>query len=132
MEPPSSISDLARQLLASSEPSGDGPGKGEALVSERLRASVTSFAGTHGFAALLRRALVLATAELPVLGRLGVDADGRLEGVESLNQPQREEAALVLTTHVLSLLVTFVGEPLTRKLARLSLSETSVDETNDQ
>ena len=59
-----------------------------ALLSERVPVSLTRFAGDYGFAALLRRALALATAEVPALRSVSVSADGRLEGLEQLGAGQ--------------------------------------------
>ena len=76
--------DLARRLLAASQ-TASGPHVHEAVVvSEKLRISLTRFAGADGFASLLRRALVLARADVPSLQSVKVGADGRLEGFEEL------------------------------------------------
>ena len=59
--------DLARRLLAASK-TASGPHVDEAvLVSEKLRISLTQFAGSDGFTSLLRRALALARADVPSL-----------------------------------------------------------------
>jgi hypothetical protein len=54
------------------------------LVSEKLRISLTRFAGADGFAALFRRALVLAEAEVPSRQSVKIDRHGHLEGFEQL------------------------------------------------
>jgi hypothetical protein len=112
--------DLARRLLASSRTASD-PHEHEAVrVCETLRVSVTRFAGADGFAALLRRALALARAEVPTLQTVRIGTEGRLEGFEQLaaDTGGGSEAAITITAHLLELLVTFIGEPLTMKLMR--------------
>ncbi len=111
--------DLARRLLAASQSAGDSQLQEAVLVNEKLRVSLTQFAGADGFASLLRRALALASAEVPALRSATVSADGRLEGLEQLaTQPGSvaSAAAGAITAHVLGLLVTFIGEPLTLRL----------------
>ena len=101
------------------------------LVTEKLRITLTRFAGADGFASLLRRALVLATAEVPALKRVKIGPDGRLEGLDQLagelGSAAGNDAALAITAHLLSLLVTFVGEPITLKLVREAWPDTSLD-----
>lgn len=119
-KPSPSIRDLARRLLASQTASG--PHIHEPLlVYEKLRTSLTHLAGVEGFASLLRRALVLASAEAPALRVATVSADGRLEGLEQAARQagsSASEEAVAVTAHLLWLLVTFIGEPLTLRLVR--------------
>jgi hypothetical protein len=123
--------DLARRLLAASQTASDPHVQEAVLVNEKLRISLTQFAGADGFAALLRRAVALASAEVPALHRATVSADGRLEGLEQLaTQPGSvaSAAAVVITAHLLGLLVTFIGEPLTLRLVREAWPGISLDE----
>jgi hypothetical protein len=116
-----SIRDLARRLLASSQTATDPHLHVAVLVSEKLRIPVTQFAGAAGFEALLRRALALASAEVPALRSAKISTDGRLEGFEQLASQTgsvRGEEAVAITAHLLGLLVTFIGEPLTLRLVR--------------
>jgi hypothetical protein len=126
-----SMRDLARRLLAASQFASDPHVHEAVLVSERLRISLTKFAGADGFASLLRRSLVLASADLPSLQSVKIGADGRLEGFEHLaadRGPVRgDEAAVAITAHLLGLLVTFIGEPLTLRLVREAWPDTSLD-----
>ena len=120
--------DWARRLLASeaANKSGSDPdGRESVRVFEKLRGSLTRFVGPDGFTALMRRALALARAEAPSLQNAKVTADGRLEGIEEQtldaqnNVAQNNvEAAIAMTAHLLALLVTFIGEPLTLRLMR--------------
>ena len=125
--------DLARRLLAASQTAA-GPHDHQAmLVTEKLRTSLTKFAGADGFASLLRRALVLARAEVPSLQSVKVGADGRLEGLEQLAADTgtgvaESEASVAITAHLFGLLVTFIGKPFTLRLLREAWPDTSLDE----
>lgn len=127
MTPPSSsIRDLAGQLLALEAASATATDAGphEAVrVCEKLRVSLTRFAGADGFTALLRRAVVLARKDVPGLQSVQVRPDGRLDGLEAGNGDR--EAATAIAAHLLVLLATFIGEPLTRRLVREAWPEAS-------
>ncbi|HUR19510.1 MAG TPA: hypothetical protein VMZ90_01795 [Vicinamibacterales bacterium] len=132
--------DLARRLLASSR-SAVGPDGYEALVvSERLRGTVSGFAGAAGFASLQRRAWVLASAEVPALRELKVGHDGQLQGWAELfpralthagptEQDRERTAAIALTAHLLELMVTFIGRPLTLRLLLDAWPDASTNES---
>lgn len=125
--------DLSRRLLAASQTASDSHVQEAAVVSEKLRIPLTRFAGAEGFASLLRRALVLAGAEMPSLQSLKVGPEGRLEGFEQLEAATGtdaggSEAAVAITAHLLSLLSTFIGNPLTLRLIREAWPDTSLDE----
>ena len=132
MDTPSpAIRDLARQLLIASRTDSHSQGHDGAIVIEKLRSSVTRFAGPEGFTSLLRRAVKLAARDLPALHGLEVDADGRLKGIEHLGAEMgtnavrvRDDAAIEIAAHLLELLVTFIGETLTLKLVRGAWPET--------
>jgi hypothetical protein len=126
-----SMRELARRLVASSRIVSVPPAQDATLVNESLRDSLARFAGTDGFAALLRRALALAGVELPTLQATNVGADGRIEGIEQLLAhlgTTQEEAAVAITAHMLDLLVTLIGETLTRRLVRQACPEASPEE----
>jgi hypothetical protein len=73
--------------------------------------------GADGFTALLRRALALARVDLPSLHTVKVTAAGSLEGIEQLaSEEEDSEAAITITTNLLGLMVTFIGESLTLRL----------------
>jgi len=125
MELPSpSIRDFAQRLLAveAASQSAADPRLHEAVrVCEKLRVSLTRFAGVDGFTSLLRRALVLARAEVPALHHITQKADGSLEGLEQVAAEAADSgdgAAVAIIAHLLGLLVTFIGEPLTVRLVR--------------
>ena len=115
--------DLAKRLLAleAASPSITDTHAHEALrVFEKLRISLTRFAGPDGFSALLQRALTLARMDVPALQTVTVDAGGRLEGFEEIAADTNGgvDAATAITAHLLGLLVTFIGESLTLRLVR--------------
>ena len=122
--PSASTRDLARRLLAAeaASPSAAESRVHEAFrVCEKLRVSLTRFAGADGFTALLRRALALARAEVPALHGITEKADGSMEGLEKVAADARNvgiDAAVAITAHLLWLLVTLIGEPLTVRLVR--------------
>lgn len=135
MDTPSSLMrELSRRLLAASQTVSDGHVHEAAVVSEKLRIPLTRFAGAEGFASLLRRALVLASAEVPSLQSIKVGAEGRLEGFEQLpaGMGTGSEAAVAITAHLLGLLGTFIGEPLTLKLVREAWPDTLMDEQHQE
>lgn len=129
-----SMRDLAEQLLlAESECKGsaDAPLGTTVRVCEKLRASLTRFAGTEGFTSLLKRALTLARSDVPSLNALVVKSDGGLDGFDLLIQHAPSEApgaAIAIITHLLGLLVTFIGKSLTLRLLRETWSDSSLDE----
>ena len=137
--PPSSLRDLARRLLAvEAAQSARETHQHEAVrVCEKLRLSLTRFAGADGFASLLRRSLTQARAEVPELQGVKINPDGTLEGLEQLAAREWKpgsdwaggsEAAVAITAHLLALLVTFIGQPLTLRLVREAWPDVPLDE----
>ncbi len=116
--------DVARQLLAAEAAShrSDDAGVHEAVrVCEKLQNSLTRFAGAEGFTSLLRRALVLARADVPSLQAVTLRPDGSLDGLDALAAHSMKGAhapAVAIIARLLGLLVTFIGEPLTLRLVR--------------
>lgn len=121
--PSPSIRTLAQRLL-SLEAEGSGgaaPGHEAARVFQKLRGSLTRFAGPEGFASLLRRSLALARADAPALEAVTFNPDGSLGGLEGLASDAGNggpEAVVGIVAHLLGLLVTFIGEPLTLRIVR--------------
>ena len=116
--------DLAQRLLAiEAERNGDAdPHAHEAVrVCEKLQVSVTRFAGADGFSSLLRRALALAQAEVPAMQTVELKPDCALQGIGALAADTTHggaDAPVAIITHLLGLLVTFIGESLTLRLVR--------------
>ena len=135
----SSLRNVARRLLAveaakfPSQPHDGAAGR----VCEKLRISLTQFAGADGFTSLLRRAVALARAEIPELQGITVNPGGSLEGLDRLASGDWKpdsgwdggsEAAVAITAQLLALLVTFIGRPLTLRMVREAWPEASLDE----
>jgi hypothetical protein len=116
------IRDLARALFAASHASST-----DSLVNENLCLSLVRLAGEEGLEALLRRALALASVQVPTLQGAKVGADGRIDGPArrfTEDDSTRQEAAVAITAQLLELLVAFIGEPLTNRLVREACPET--------
>ena len=117
---------LAERLLTleadSSTPSHADADEHEAMrVIGKLRLSLIRFAGSDGFTAMLRRALALARADVPALDTVRLKPDGSIEGFDAVvayASNAGRDGALAITSHLLALLVTFIGEPLTLRLVR--------------
>lgn len=127
--------DLARRLLATSQTASDPHVHEAVLVNEKLRISLTQFTGADGFASLLRRALTLASAEVPALRSAKVSADGHLVGFEQLASHAGSvggDAAVAITAHLLELLVTFIGKPFTLRLVREAWPDTALNEQHSK
>lgn len=122
--------DLARRLLAAAHSPGSGATAPDetpqdaARVFEMLKASLSQFAGGEGFAALMRRAVALSSAEFPAVKNMNLSPDCTPNGLETLDA----EASIVLTAHLLALMVTFIGEPLTLRLLRQAWPGILLDE----
>ena len=128
------IQDLARRLLAfeaAHDNSSDARADVAVQVIEELRTHLIRLTGVEGFRSLLSRALTLAKAVVPSLNMVQVSADGSLEGFEGIEQSQEAgttgQAGIILVAHLLELLVTFIGEPLTLRLVRDKSRDASMD-----
>ena len=92
------------------------------LAIEKLYPNLAPLMGNIGFSALLSRALALSIAEVPWLRTVQVTTDGSFEGFEELgaqvDQDLFFEGCAVLLSHLLGLLVAFIGEDLTLRLVR--------------
>lgn len=99
-------------------------------VVDELRLRLVKLAGIDGFRSLLARALVMARKEAPSLCDVQVRDDGTLQGfdVEHLHQANAEAGA-ILVAHLLDLLITFIGEPLTLQLVRDAWIDASLNGT---
>lgn len=87
-------------------------------VCEKLRRPLTILAGSAGSRSLLLRALTLAKQEAQSLGAVRVNADGLLEAGDAGLDLDHKDAkeGVVLVTHLLGLLFTFIGKTLTLRL----------------
>jgi len=96
-----------------------------------LRVSLAKLAGTAGYHSLIKRAIAVAKVDFPALDAVQVCMDGSLEGFEEIVQ-ENVQAGTAVLIQLLSLLVTFIGEPLTRVLIRDSWPEVTMEKTNLQ
>src|SRR6476660_2339757 len=125
---------LARRLLAAEAllPPASHQHLHEAVrVCDKLRVSLTRFAGADGFASLLARSLALARVEVPSLNRISVKPDCSMDGLEALAADEADggvEATVALAAHLLGLLVTFIGKPLTLRLVRERWPDAALDD----
>ncbi len=135
--PTLSTRDLARRLLAASQTGSDPHVSGVVAVIERLRISLSKFAGDAGFVSLLRRAVAMASSDIPSLQNVKIGINGRMDGVEQIDTSSDtgvlgEAAAVAITAHLLGLLVAFIGEPLTVRLLRESWPDTLISFKNPE
>lgn len=102
-----------------------------AQVVDELRLRLVKLAGIDGFRSLLTRALTLAKQEAPSLCLVEVCRDGTLKGFDDIEHFQEEdgEVGAILVAHLLELLVTFIGEPLTLHLVRDAWVDASLNGT---
>ena len=78
----------------------------------------------------MRRTLALARADTPSVNRITVNPNCSMEGLEALASEDAEagvEAGAAITAHLLGLLITFIGEPLTLRLVRDAWPDASLD-----
>lgn len=109
---------LAQRLIAieSARPSSEKEGSATVGTFDKLRAPLSRLVGAEAFRSLLSRALALAEVEVPNL-RIQIETDGSLKATEGEKSDQGEHslgnAGVAILTHLLGLLVTFIGELLT-------------------
>jgi hypothetical protein len=125
--------ELARRLLTYESAAGNSsdPEASPTLrVYEKLRRSLTAFAGIAGFQSFASRALALAISENPVFSQARVTEDGTLQGVAEIDRQFHfdgaagaeppSEAGILLIARLLGLLHIFLGETLTASLLRVT------------
>ena len=133
--PTLSTRDLARRLLAASQTGSDPHVSEVVAVIERLRISLSKFAGDAVFVSLLRRAVAMASSDIPSFLNVKIGMNGRMDGVEQIDASTGalgEAAAVAITAHLLGLLVAFIGEPLTVRLLRESWPDTLISFKNPE
>jgi len=142
--------DLAHRLLAYEvvEANISEPSEPAALrVYEKLRQSLSAFAGVAAFESLAFRALTQAKTEAPGLWAARVAPDGALQGLgQSLDELEdqididkgladefpADEGGIILIARLLGLLLIFLGETLTLSLLRVTWPEASLDDRNSE
>jgi hypothetical protein len=136
--------DLAHRLLVYEAGTGKAsePLESPALrVYEKLRQSLSAFAGVAAFQSLAFRALTQAKSEAPGLWPLQVATDGSLQGLGEF-EPQIDmdkdpagefpvdDGGIVLIARFLGLLLIFLGEALTLSLLRNAWPGEAFDDRN--
>lgn len=116
---------LAQRLLTYEAVGGENsePAESPAFrVCAKLRRPLVTLAGVAGFRSLLSRALMLARAQAPSLGAVGVAADGSLkvqdEFASQSNKEPASDGGTILIAELIGLLLTFIGESLTLRLVQ--------------
>ena len=124
--------DLARCLLDFEAASAKSSGSTESAtlsVYEKLRQSLSVFAGEAAFESLAFRALTQAKSEAPGLWAVQLAEDGSLQGLGEFEPPididkdlagkfPAGEGGTILIARLLGLLLIFLGEALTLSLLR--------------
>ena len=134
---PPATRDLAQRLIALEVARDECPGApfgGAIRVCDRLRLSLSKLTGVAGFRSLMSRALALAKAEVPSLATAQVQPDGSLERLDGTGRDQGAsasgEAGVPVVAHLLGLLATFIGEPLTLRLVHDDWPDASIPATD--
>jgi hypothetical protein len=134
---PSETRALAARLIAlelRSRKAGESKGPAAFPVCETLRPQLATLMGSAGFHALLTRALAVARAEDPWLRAVEVEADGSLrardEAEAMANTKAMTESSVVLVSHLLGLLVAFIGDALTLRMVREVWPKLPLDESD--
>lgn len=128
----SATRDLARRLIALEAPRDARPpatGGDAARVCEKLRVPLAKLAGNAGYHSLISRAIAIAKAEAPIFDPVQVRLDGSLEGFDEIEKIDAG-AGVAVVTHLLSLLVTLVGEPLTLNLVSNAWTDLTLEQMN--
>ena len=140
--------DLAHRLLTYEAGSGKNsePIESPTLrVYEKLRQSLSVFAGVAAFQSLALRALTQAKSEAPGLWAVKVEADGTLQGLgENRPQPvefqpqigadmdQASEEGVIFIARLLGLLLVFLGEAITMRLVQSVWPDAAFDDRNSE
>jgi len=125
MAAPSWDNRVIAQTLISEEIRASDPSASKAIaafrVCEKLRRSLSILAGVAGFRSLMARALTLAAADVPWLSEVQIKPNGSLvipNGLKDESQQEVANGGTALVAHLVGLLVTFIGETLTLRLAQ--------------
>ena len=141
MATPPKMRYLARYLLTyegMSAKSSESMESATLCVYEKLRQSLSAFAGVAAFESLAFRALTQAKSEAPSLRAVQIAADGSLHGLGEF-EPQIDidkdlagEGGTILIDRLLGLLLIFLGEALTLSLLRLAWPGAALDDCNSE
>jgi hypothetical protein len=119
------IKTLARRVLAIAPRDGTSVAESTSVTFHaivRLRPQLAVLMGNGGMRALLLRALVLASVEVPWLREIRVDASAALQGLDKplAQLPSKDflEGKVVLLAQVFGLMEAFIGARLTLRLVQ--------------
>lgn len=89
-------------------------------VLHKLRPLLATFMGKTGYQALILRAMIMASEEVPWLCNVEIAANGALENYNEQSAKhetdEKADGSEILLAHLISLLVAFIGEILTLRL----------------
>jgi hypothetical protein len=136
--------DLAHRLLTYEAGAGETPelaDRATLRVYEKLRHSLSAFAGVAAFESLAFRALTQAKSEAPGLWSAQVAADGTLQGLGEFESQMdmdkylavefsADDGGIVLIARLLGLLRIFLGEAITLSLLRNAWPGEAFDDRN--
>jgi hypothetical protein len=131
MMTPSKMRELVQDLLAYEAFAGETSNSATFRVYEKLRQGLGQFAGAIGFQSLASRALTLARSEAPSLSAVRVSEEGALVGLGQIEHQfdidkiqagefPASEGEIIFISHLLGLLLLFLGETLTLSLLRIT------------
>jgi hypothetical protein len=148
MTNPREMRDLARYLLAyeaGASKTSEPVESATLRAYEKLRQSLSVFAGVAAFESLAFRALTQAKSEAPGLWAVQVAADGSLQGLGEFEpqlvefepqlgsgKDQANEGGVILIARLLALLLIFLGEALTLRLVRNAWPGAAFDDCNSE
>ena len=99
---------------------------------EKLRPHLASLMGNAGLNALINRARALGSSDVQWLGTTAAKMQGSLEELHEvgsqLEADEFSEGCIILLSHLLGLLATFIGQDLTLRIVREIWPELSPDE----
>ena len=127
----SALAERLMQLEAAETVHSEEEIRSTCIVCEKLRHPLSALVGSVGFSSLLGRALTLAKREVHLLSGVQIRADGTIDGLEG----EAVQGNATLIAFLLTLLITFIGQPLTMRLLHdvwpnLSISEATSQEGN--
>jgi hypothetical protein len=115
IEPRQSAVVLACAVVAAETPGDEGStargGGAEGAVMTKLRGNLGKLIGPNGFDVLVARALTVAKKAEPALSTVTVDPRGALDGFAE-KPADRKRSLIAVLSHLLELLMRFIGEDL--------------------
>ena len=141
MTTPSKMRDLAHRLHAYEVVEGKTSEPSELAtirVYEKLRKSLSAFAGVAAFESIAFRALTQAKSETPSLWPVQIATDGSLQGLGEfepqidMDKDRAGDGGDILIARLLGLLRIFIGEALTLSLLRNAWPGEVFDDRNSE